>query len=505
MRNKKLIQTIAIVLVVLLVGGVVFSALFSALAEQPTTVGSTDRNQCELTMEYLADEQALHITQRLVYINDCGRDLQDVVFYAAGNLFRRQSASMYSDDALSEVFFEGFVPAGIDLRKVLCDGKPTDFGFQGEDEIYLRVRCNADAGQRCAFEFEYYLLLMRCGAFQGVGDTDVRLSAFCFVPAVYDQEYGDFNLKRPLDYTRWLHCDAADYRAELTIPEGWLLCATGSAERASVAGGTATWRLTAENTRDFAVSFGRRWRSAERESASGVRVRALTNVRGAADRMLDVAVKAIDRCETWFGGFPVREMELAQSDYPLDAQVFTGAVWLSTDLLSPSQSDALAQRIRFAIARQYFGLSAYTEPSADAWLSDSVCEYVACLLLEAEAGTDRFLATVNRDWVSAIQQTVPGGLRITSDAALFDADSYDVVVLKRGAVVLHELRLAMGLEALLDGLRGFWRMGQGGATLTEMDLVRAMDEASGKSWEAFLTDWLFNVGEYVNQDMTWYE
>ena len=148
--------------------------------------------------------------------------------------------------------------------------------------------------------------------------------------------------------------------------------------------------------------------------------------------------------------------------------------------------------------------AAFLQPR-DAWMSDAVSEYVACLLLEAEAGRDKFLATVNRDWVSALQQTVPGGLNITSDAALFDADAYEIVVLRRGAVVLHELRLAMGRQAFIDGLARFYRKGLGGNVLGEMDLVAALDEASGGSWEAFLTDWLFNVGDYVNQDMDWYE
>ena len=185
--------------------------------------------------------------------------------------------------------------------------------------------------------------------------------------------------------------------------------------------------------------------------------------------------------------------------------MFTGVVWLPTDLLSSGRADELAQRIRFAVAQQYFGLSAYVEPSSDAWLSDSLCEYIACLLLEAASGRDRFLAYVNRDWVSALQQTVPGGLHITSDAALFDAATYDLVVRQRGAVVLHELRLAMGLDDLLAGFKRFYGMGEDGRTLTEKDFVSALDQASGESWEAFLTDWLFNVGDYVEQDMTWYE
>ena len=505
MHNKKLIRIIAIVLAVLLAGGVVFGALFSSLAEEQTGVGNVGRHQYELTMEYLADGQALHITQRLVYCNGTGRRLTEVVFYAAGNLFRRESASMYETDDLARVFFAGYTPAGIDLRAVRCDEEPTDFGFQGEDENYLRVSCDVAPGGQCTFEFDYYLLLMRCGAFQGAGDTDVRLSAFCFVPGVLDAVTGQFDMKTPLSHTRWLDCEAADYRATLTLPKGWLLCATGSAGLASRADGAAVWRIEADGVRDFALSFGRRWRSYERDSASGVRVRALTNVRGAAGRMLDVAATAVDQCVAWFGAFPEEELELAQSDAPLDAMVFPGVVWLPSALLDPGRADDLAQRVRFAVAQQYFGLSAWVEPSAGAWLRDSVSGCGACLLLEAASGRERFLAYVNRDWVSALQQTVPGGLNITSDAMRFDADSYRLVVRQRGAVVLHELRLAMGLEDLIAGLKAFLEMGADGHTLTEREFVAAMDAATGESWEAFLTDWLFNVGDYVQQDMTWYE
>lgn len=498
MRNKKLIRTVAIVLAVLLAGGVIFSALFSSLAEEAP---ASARNRHALTMEYLADEQALHITQRLIYVNRTGDALDAVVFYAAGNMFRRESALMYESDDLEAVFFADYAPAGIDLREVRCDGEPTGFGFQGEAELYLRVACNLAPGASCAFEFDYYLLLMRCGAFQGVGDTDARLSAFYFVPGVYDEHYGEFVLNKPIPHSRWLYCDAADFDVTLSLPEGYVPAGTGGAARQA----DGTWHLAAENAREFALSFGRRWRVYEGESKSGVAARVYANVRGADKRILDAAVAAIDQCEDWFGPFPVRALEISQSDYPLGMLNFPGAIWLSGDLLQSSNKDALAHALRFAVAQQYFGLSAYVVPSADAWLSDAVSEYVAYLLLEAGEGRARFLAAVNRDWVSALQQTVPGGLHVTSDAALFDADTYETVVLRRGAVVLHELRTAMGLEGLLEGLAAFYRMGGEGETLTELDFVHALDEASGGSWTDFLTDWLFNVGDYVDQNMTWYE
>lgn len=500
MRNKKLIRTLAIILAILLAGGVVVGALVSTLAEEPTEVGLPERDQYAISMEYMPDEQALHITQRLIYTNPSDGPLEAVVFYAAGNQFRRQSALMYEPEDLEKVFYAGYTPAGIDLRSVRFDGEPADYGFQGEEELYVRVDCDLAAGASGAFEFDYDLLLMPCGAFQGAGETDVRLSAFYFAPGRYDARYGEFAMKRPLAHARWLDTTAADFDVTLTLPDGYVPAGTGEIERAGSA-----WRIRAESARDFTLSFGKRWRSYARETASGVRIRLLTNARGSAGRALDAAEDAIDRCEVWFGALPVRRLDIVQSDYPLGSLTFNGAIWVSGELMRPKNAEALAHALRVGVAQQYFGLSAWVEPSADAWLSDSVCEYLSYLMLEADAGHDAFLKAINADWVSALQQTVPGGLRITSDAALFTARDYDLVVRRRGAVVFHELREAMGLEELLQGLKNFYEMGQSKDTLTEMDLVAAMDAADGGSWEAFLTDWVFNVGDYANQTIDWFE
>ena len=477
-HNKKLVRVIAIVLVVLLAGSVVVGALFAAMAEEAPA-----RNQCELTMTYMEDQQALHIGQRLLYYNRTGGHLDRVVFCAAPNMLRRESALMYENDDLEKVFFAGYAPGGIDLGSVTVDGAPADYGFQGEDELYLRVACDLAPGDCAAFEFDCYLLLPTCGAFVGAGPEDVRLGAFCFIPVVCDQ---DFILKKPLPFTRWLHTDAMDYQATLTLPEGWL----------------AAGALNAENVREPALCFGRRYRVTERDTSSGVKVRVFSGRRDAG-RTANMAVRAVEHCEDWFGPYPVKQLDIAESDYPLGTLNYPGLIVASSALMD--DRDGLEKALRFCAAQQVFGLSAYVEPSADAWLSDSVCEYISYLMLEADSGRDAFLKAVNRDWVSALQLTIPGGLRITSDASLFDSKTYDIVVKKRGAVVFHELRNAMGLENMLAGLAEFYRMGRDGHTLTEMDLVHALDAATGGSWEDFLTDWVFNVGDYVEQRIDVYD
>ena len=107
--------------------------------------------------------------------------------------------------------------------------------------------------------------------------------------------------------------------------------------------------------------------------------------------------------------------------------------------------------------------------------------------------------------LDALNITIPGGLYISADASLFTAGEYALIVRDRGAVVMHETRVAMGRDAMLASLRRFYEIGQEKDVLGEYDLIAAFDEATGGDWEAFFTDWLFNVGDYVEQQLDHYE
>ena len=483
-KNRNMVRIIALVLALLMVGGVVVGSLFAAFAETPEPM----RDQYTFSIEYMESDQALHITQRLIYMNRTGERLDRVVFYAAPNIMRRQGAWDLTSEAMATVFPEGFFPGGVDLRGLWVNGEAADYGFIGENEIYLRVACDMPPGAEAEFSFDYYLLLPRCRAFLGAGDGDIRLAAFYFIPGRYDQTLHEFRLNRPLGHTRWLDSAPADYEADIILPDGYDLAATGE---------TKDGHVSARNLREFALTFGKRYRVAEQRTHSGVVVRVFSGRRDAGD-LGRRAVEAIEQCEAWFGDFPVSGLNIAETDAPSPLN-YPGLI-----LLPGEQFEAEGERaLWFCLAQQYFGLSAYPEPVADAWLSDSVSNYVSYWLLEVFRGNDAFLKAINRDWVSSLQLTIPGGLTVTSSADLFDAQSYEMVILNRGAVVLHELNQAMGRENLIEGLRRFYEMGRDGHTLTEMDFVHCMDAASGRSWEDFLTDWVFNVGDYVNQSIDW--
>ena len=229
----------------------------------------------------------------------------------------------------------------------------------------------------------------------------------------------------------------------------------------------------------------------------------LGNNRSASKKALSDTVQTIEVYESLLGAFPIREIELAESNNPLDALNFPGLILLPSNQMS--DSEAIAGMIRFSLAKQYIGFSAYPMPVDDAWLSDSLCSYLALLAIEETRGYDAFVKALNDQVLDALKITIPGGLYVTASADLFESDSYRLIVRDRGAVVMHEMRVAMGRENLIAALRTFYEKGLRQNVLGEYDLVDAMNEVTGGNWEEFLTDWLFNVDDYVDQQMDYYE
>ena len=154
--------------------------------------------------------------------------------------------------------------------------------------------------------------------------------------------------------------------------------------------------------------------------------------------------------------------------------------------------------------------SSNSNPSARGWLGRVAALSAVILLmllgltlhyshprLRAERYVEDHLETLTADAQAAL-----AGEALRYDAAILTAAEYESLVLGRGALVLHEMRTAMGEETFLTALRLFYERGLETDVVGEYDLVSALDDASGGDWEAFLTDWLFNVADYYMESYT---
>ena len=445
-KQKRIVRILALALALLIVLGTVASIVFSSARGEE----GAPLDACLLEMELLEDAQALQVRQRLLYTNRTGQALDHVEFSIYANMFRRLSALPYEADTLGQVLHVGYAPGGAEFSRVLVDGEAANWGMIDEEELFMRVDCALEQGQQCEFVFEYTLLLTQNAASLGVGETDWRLRGFYVQPLRYED--GAFVATSPLQHANYVYAGRADYTLSVSLPERYVLAGPGEIHAQDNGDGTRTWNLSASGLRELCVSLGMRWREYEGHTQNGTRVRLLSSGRGDAREALETALETLNLYESWFGTL-AWDVTIAQSDYALGALSLQGLIWLQEDALTD------AMQMRRALAKQYFGWAAYSMPTQDAWLSDSISEYVAYLALESAQGESAFLEAMNRSVLPEAQFTLPGGLEITSDATLFTQSEYDTVVRGRGALVFHELRVAMELEPMLAGLKRFYEKG----------------------------------------------
>lgn len=504
MRKDILRRVLALILVAALVAAMIISIIVSSIGSHAghshAHAEEALRDTYAMDIEFIEDQQALRVSQRLDFYNSTGDHLDRVMFALYGNMFRRQMTVMYEDISAMP---SGYAPAGVTFNSVKVNGEEADWGMSGDGEYFMRVSCNIAPGESCVFEFNFDVLLSENAAFLGFTETDVRLSGFYPVLCVYTDGYWEANT--PVQHSRYTFTTPADYAVKITLPANYDLAAPGEKTLLSTENGLSAWEIRAENIREFALSLSRVRRKYSAQTSSGVTINVYSSNRTGGPAALKIAQETISLYENWFGPFPVTTLDIAESAYGLTELPFSGCLWLESDLFRTKNRENLEYSLRLGLAEQYFGLSVYADPLADSWLCSALSEYITYLACEELDGEKAFRTLLNEKMLPSLQVTIPGDLFVVTDGALMNQAKYDVVVRDRGAAVMHELRVMMGRDELISALSAHYLANREKTIVTEMDFLAALNAATGRDWEDFLTELVFNIDEYSSQSLEWYE
>ena len=276
--KKKLTQILALILAgALVLTTLVSIAVSAAYGEEAEPV----RDSYAMEIQFLEDQQALRVTQRLVFTNRTGTRLDRVMFAVYANQFRRQSTVMYED---AEALYAGYLPGGVEFFSVAVNGRQAEWAVQGDGEWYLRVKCDLAPEEKCEFSFVYDVLLTENAGFLGTDGDSWRLSGF--YPTLCVWENGVWAANDPLQQCRYTLTTPADYTARITLPERFELAAPGEITREAVGDGMIRWTASAQNLREFSLIFSRTWREKEETTAAGARVRVRSAARAGAGRAM---------------------------------------------------------------------------------------------------------------------------------------------------------------------------------------------------------------------------
>ena len=193
------------------------------------------------------------------------------------------------------------------------------------------------------------------------------------------------------------------------------------------------------------------------------------------------------------------ELELIETDYLREGLSKPGIIQVSTGLCGLPKRAALEAAVARLCAAQWFGGAVGCNPEKEPWLADAVAGYAALLYFEEKEGYAGYLKRLNDQSLEALQITLPGGLTVDSAASRFTSrGEYELVVIDRGAVVLHETRDLMGREAFIAALARYVDDNRG-KNASIASFAAALNETTGRRWDEYIVSQLQMISDYVNQ------
>ncbi|MEG0146795.1 MAG: hypothetical protein RR739_12090, partial [Clostridia bacterium] len=257
-RKKLMIRLIAIVLVALLIGGVIFSSIIT-LAYADELDGKTD-----LTMTVDEAIGGAYVRQQTAYVNRTGAPLTQVRFSINLNALRRAETTPVEPQDFSDAYPAGFTPGGVELFEVMVDGVPANWGVQGEDEAVVRVDCDIAPGACAQFSFGYELLLPKARTFSGIDEMGWRLAFFYFQPVHYEQALEQFSSIALTPVGSAMYFDPQSVTLALDVPDTYLVASGGAQEVSGGAIGRKVITIKWKDARDVALALSRRYAVNER-------------------------------------------------------------------------------------------------------------------------------------------------------------------------------------------------------------------------------------------------
>lgn len=149
------------------------------------------------------------------------------------------------------------------------------------------------------------------------------------------------------------------------------------------------------------------------------------------------------------------------------------------------------------LAHQWFGDHVTCRDWSHAWLNEGFATYLEHVEREDRLGLDEYEYGVDGDVSAYLGEA---GSRYQRPIVCRDyeepLDLFDRHLYEKGGLVLHMLRRELGDELFWKGVGDYLRRHGGGIVETN-DLLRALEEASGRSLEQFFDQWVYRPGHPV--------
>ncbi len=314
--------------------------------------------------------------------------------------------------------------------------------------------------------------------------------------AVFDQD--GWNLD-PLSFIGDpIYADMAYYSVEITLPQNWILAATGVAVFCNEAPGIRRCLYDSGPVREFFMTASQDFLIASDTLADTVvNSYYLPGSEDGGLAALQITLDALRTFNEKFGRYPYTELDVIQSPMRNAGGVeYPGIFLIEADRYQDPTNSVFIITVAHEAAHQWWynlvGNDVFDEP----WLDEALATYSSGVYYEAAFGQEYYDGLV-RYWQDRYDSLVELGqdAPVTRPVPFWEdpayADNYGGIVYTKGALFLHKLRQEIGDRAFFLALQTYFQNYRY-KIAAGTDLLNLFEQTSGKSLGAFFENWLYS-------------
>ncbi|MFX1300442.1 MAG: M1 family metallopeptidase [Promethearchaeota archaeon] len=422
----------------------------------------------------------------------------------------------HASDTLSELYFHlypnAFQPEGwMEVFDVLFNDASLPYMIGGIDDSLLWVNLVDGSGPGVLAPGQNVTLDLRWQVM-----VPERFDRFGVTIETEEFEFMAFNLgnwhpivsvydDRGWDRTPYSHMgesfysDVAVYDVKITVPDDYIIAATGELESTSVGGGTRIWHFVTEPVRDFTWCASPHYQTLS-VVTQGVNVTSyhIADHELAGQRALEIAAQCLEVFGNCFGPYPWESLQIVEADiwaggmeYP--QLVMIGAV-LYDDYAGLSYfASVVAHEIGHEWIPFTIGTDSYTEPWIDEGFA-SFCEYVWVEhAYGASTLADYRFYDLNRYWGYVANG---GDESINQSMAFWQNnywDAYGSIVYSKAALVYDMLRHQLGDAPFFQAWQDIYSFAIH-QNVRARTLQQYFEASVGESLDWYFEPWVFGSG-----------